>query len=108
MRPRNGQRTWMGEMKAAEDSRTPRRCRDGLRATRSARFWSAAVLCRFGLRSLAGGIPRKLQALRLVTSAATKFEIGLSHLDLKKINSELSRLGRVTPIPCCINSCPLI
>src|SRR6266496_4059907 len=34
--------------KAAEDSRTPKRCRDRLRATSSARFWSAAVLCRFG------------------------------------------------------------
>ena len=41
--------------KAAEDSRTPRRCRDALRATPSARSWSAAVLCRFDLRSLPGG-----------------------------------------------------
>src|SRR6266487_3774239 len=41
---------WMGEMKAAEDSRTlprPRDCRDRLHATPSARSWSAAVLCRF-------------------------------------------------------------
>src|SRR5712664_4995990 len=37
--------------KAAEDSRTPRRCRDRLWATPSARSWSAAVLCRFDLRS---------------------------------------------------------
>src|SRR5882757_6903517 len=36
--------------KAAEDSRTPRRCRDCLWATPSARSWSAAVLCRFDLR----------------------------------------------------------
>src|SRR6266850_1194655 len=42
--------------KAAEDSRTPRRCRDGLRATPSARSWSAAVLCRFDLSSLASGV----------------------------------------------------
>ena len=35
------------DVKAAEDSRTPRRLRDGLYATTSARFWSAAVLCRF-------------------------------------------------------------
>jgi hypothetical protein len=35
------------EVKAAEDSRTPRRCRDKARATPSARSWSAAVLCRF-------------------------------------------------------------
>ena len=34
-------------MKAAEDSRTPKRCRDRLRATSSAGFWSAAVRCRF-------------------------------------------------------------
>ena len=34
-------------LKAAQDSRTPRRCRDRVRATLSARFWSAAVLCRF-------------------------------------------------------------
>jgi hypothetical protein len=33
--------------KAAEDSRTPRRWREIARATCSARFWSAAVLCRF-------------------------------------------------------------
>src|SRR6266850_2177925 len=32
--------------KAAEDSRTPRRSRDCSHASRSARFWSAAVLCR--------------------------------------------------------------
>src|SRR6267378_3077502 len=36
-------------MKAAEDSRTPRRCREPLRVTPSARSWSAAVLCRFWL-----------------------------------------------------------
>src|SRR5438445_2309341 len=42
-----------GITKAAEDSRTPRRCRDGAPATPSARFWSAAVLCRFELRSMA-------------------------------------------------------
>jgi len=35
------------ESKAAEDSRTPTRCGDSSRATLSARFWSAAVLCRF-------------------------------------------------------------
>jgi hypothetical protein len=35
------------EVKAAEDSRTPRRCRDRFRATLSARSWSAAVLRRF-------------------------------------------------------------
>jgi len=35
------------QLKAAEDSRTPRRCRDGLHDIHSARFWSAAVLCRF-------------------------------------------------------------
>ena len=43
------------EMKAAEDSRTPRRWRDRLHATPSGRFWSAGgskfrfirVLCRF-------------------------------------------------------------
>jgi hypothetical protein len=34
-------------MKAAEDSRTPKRCRAFPHATLSARFWSAAVLCRF-------------------------------------------------------------
>jgi hypothetical protein len=37
-------------LKAAEDSRTPRRWRDLLRAAATARFWrfwSAAVLCRF-------------------------------------------------------------
>jgi hypothetical protein len=43
------------EQKAAEDSRTPRRWRDGSHATSSARSWSAAVLCRFELRLLAGG-----------------------------------------------------
>src|SRR5262245_27713142 len=32
--------------KAAEDSRTPKRCRDRTHAAPSARFWSAAVLCR--------------------------------------------------------------
>jgi hypothetical protein len=37
------------QFKAAGDSRTPKRCRDGSHATRSARFWSAAVLCRFNL-----------------------------------------------------------
>jgi hypothetical protein len=35
------------DLKAAEDSRTPRRCRAQSNATASARFWSAAVLCRF-------------------------------------------------------------
>src|SRR6266436_8935937 len=35
------------QSKAAEDSRTPRRWRDGLHASHSARSWSAAVLCRF-------------------------------------------------------------
>src|SRR6266403_5406073 len=35
------------EHKAAGDSRTPRGFREGLRATPSARSWSAAVLCRF-------------------------------------------------------------
>jgi hypothetical protein len=40
--------------KAAEDSRTPRRWREVARATQSVRFWSAAVLCRFG--SLLGDI----------------------------------------------------
>jgi len=34
--------------KAAEDSRTPKRWRAFSHATLSARFWSAAVLCRFG------------------------------------------------------------
>jgi len=48
------QRVRMAATKAAEDSRTPRRCRDGARATCSAKVWSAAVLCRFDLRSLAG------------------------------------------------------
>src|SRR6267142_6607444 len=43
-------------MKAAEDSRTPRRCRDGLHATTSARSWSAAVLCRFDFSSLGSWI----------------------------------------------------
>src|SRR5882672_3531162 len=57
-------------MKAAEDSRTPRRCRDEYRATPSARSWSAAVLCRFDFRSLAGGT-RSGEAVRLRTSAAT-------------------------------------
>jgi hypothetical protein len=33
--------------KAAEDSRTPRRWRDFPSPAISARFWSAAVLCRF-------------------------------------------------------------
>ena len=37
----------MHDMKAAEDSRTPKRCRDFLHAPCSVRFWSAAVLCRF-------------------------------------------------------------
>jgi outer membrane protein assembly factor BamB len=36
-------------IKAAEDSRTPGRWRDELRASPSARSWSAAVLCRFDL-----------------------------------------------------------
>src|SRR5262249_25664276 len=52
---RTEQRVLVGEMKAAEDSRTPRpRGRRGMRyvATPS---WSAAVLCRFDFRSLAGG-----------------------------------------------------
>jgi multidrug efflux system membrane fusion protein len=35
------------QKKAAEDSRTPRRCRVLYHATLSARSWSAAVLCRF-------------------------------------------------------------
>src|SRR5439155_20774064 len=35
--------------KAAEHSRTPKRWRAFLNASISARFWSAAVLCRFGL-----------------------------------------------------------
>ncbi len=35
------------QMKAAEDSRTPRRWRAITHATQSARFWSAAALCRF-------------------------------------------------------------
>jgi len=38
--------------KAAEDSRTPGRWRVFKSATTSARFWSAAVLCRFLLGSL--------------------------------------------------------
>jgi hypothetical protein len=38
--------------KAAEDSRTPRRCREGSHATPAARSWSAAVLCRFDPRSV--------------------------------------------------------
>jgi hypothetical protein len=37
--------------KAAEDSRTPRRCREFAHATPSARSWSAAVLCRFHFRN---------------------------------------------------------
>src|SRR5215813_11903277 len=41
-------------MKAAEDSRTPRpRGRSGMRSIATA-SWSAAVLCRFGVHSLAG------------------------------------------------------
>ena len=35
------------QRKAAEDSRTPKRCRACSHAAQSARFWSAAVLCRF-------------------------------------------------------------
>src|SRR5262245_1785782 len=38
--------------KAAEDSRTPTRWRDVSRAAPSARFWSAAVLCRFSATAL--------------------------------------------------------
>src|SRR6266853_4203709 len=49
--------------KAAEDSRTPRRYRDGLHDSPSARSWSAAVLCRFRCLSLmpghkSGEVPR--------------------------------------------------
>jgi len=39
------------QSKAAEDSHTPRRWRVLAHATESARFWSAAVLCRFQLTS---------------------------------------------------------
>jgi hypothetical protein len=41
------------ETKAAEDSRTPRRWRVFKRAHISARFWSAAVLCRFAELAIA-------------------------------------------------------
>ena len=37
-------------IKAAEDSRTPRRCRVFQNPSTSARFWSAAVLSRFHFR----------------------------------------------------------
>src|SRR5262249_26024192 len=68
--------------KAAEDSRTPRRCRDRLRAIPSGRSWSAAVLCRFDLRSLADGILRKIRAGPLVTSMPENFET--SHVQSRK------------------------
>jgi len=38
---------WCHQLKAAEDSRTPRRWRAFWHARPSVRFWSAAVLCRF-------------------------------------------------------------
>src|SRR5436309_3354515 len=43
--------------KAAEDSRTPGRWRMAESARDAARFWSAAVLCRFGLREEATSPP---------------------------------------------------
>ena len=49
--------------KAAEDCRTPRRCRAIRAPNASARFWSAAVLCRFSLRPIVG-------ALMLLTTCA--------------------------------------
>src|SRR5215510_8026027 len=59
--------------KAAEDSRTPGpRGRSSVQPGATA-SWSAAVLCRFELCSFAGEFSRKLQALRLVTLAATNF-----------------------------------
>src|SRR5690242_15551402 len=57
--------------KAAEDSRTPRRCRDQLRPTPSARSWSAIDLCPFEFRSLAGGTLWAVE-IRLLTPAATR------------------------------------
>ena len=42
-------RSWQCEGKAAEDSGTPKCWRVLSQAATSARFWSAAVLCRFVL-----------------------------------------------------------
>src|SRR6266850_538058 len=78
--------------KAAEDSRTPRRCRDGLRATPSASSWSAAVLCRFDLRSLAG-------CNCFESSAATEYGASLRRLLRKAWNIRASStLGKSLPL----------
>src|SRR6266850_243333 len=93
--------------KAAEDSRTPRRSRDCSHASRSARFWSAAVLCRSLALSLFLAISCRVAfaassapADRLTDSrlAEIKFDQKLNHtisLDLhfRNENGKDVRLG---------------
>jgi len=45
-----------GTAKAAEDSRAPKPGEPSVAQSVATASWSAAVLCRFDLRSLAGGI----------------------------------------------------
>ena len=90
-------------VKAAEDSRTPRRCRDALRAIHSVRSGSAAVLYRFDMRSLAGGFRRKIETLRVVTSAATNIETSSTIKEEKRrgvanTQSRLLSIRRVLPM----------
>jgi hypothetical protein len=59
------------QLKAAEQSRTAGHCREIFRAANSARFWSAAVLCRFMF----------LERARLIQSRAL-FRIRLNVLTL--------------------------
>jgi hypothetical protein len=75
--------------KAAEDSRTPRRCRVLSRATQSARSWSAAVLCRFQLIAILTFASNAAESLQL---AGEPVELSIHGISDRMIRIELAPL----------------
>jgi type II secretory pathway pseudopilin PulG len=57
-------------VKAAEDCRTPRRSRESLGCNTTARSWSAAVLCRFGIGHIVKRSTKKSPPLKNATATA--------------------------------------
>jgi zinc/manganese transport system substrate-binding protein len=88
-----------GPGKAAEDSRTPRRSREALGRNTSARFWSAAVLCRFGRNRSQATLSSKLRLASLcllaiiglfsVSTAQAKLNVVATTPDLASIAREI-------------------
>ena len=74
-------------VKAAEDSRTPRCWREKLHAVCSARFWSAAVLCRFFVLCLALILFR---GLTFAASSPTSSSLSDSQLAEIKFDQKLN------------------